>query len=59
MQRPRTSATKETLVAALRPPVDRPALRLEPPAAGRAQVEQGHDIDRITDRLLDIYAGLS
>jgi glycosyltransferase involved in cell wall biosynthesis len=51
-------ATKETLVDALRPLVESPALRREIGAASRAYVEQVHDIDRVVDRLLDIYAQL-
>jgi glycosyltransferase involved in cell wall biosynthesis len=51
-------ATAETLVDALRPLVDDPERRLELGAAGRAYVEQVHDIDRVADRLLDIYRSL-
>ena len=36
-----------------RPLVESPALRRELGAAGRAYVEQVHDIDRVADRLLD------
>ena len=55
---PIVPATKETLVAALRPLVEQPALRREVGAAGRAYVEQVHDIDRVADRLLDVYRSL-
>jgi glycosyltransferase involved in cell wall biosynthesis len=55
---PLVPATKATLVDALRPLVESPALRREIGAASRAYVEQVHDIDRIADRLLDIYARL-
>ena len=55
---PIVPATKETLVAALRPLVEDAALRRELGAASRAYVEQVHDIDRVADRLIDIYAGL-
>jgi glycosyltransferase involved in cell wall biosynthesis len=55
---PLVPATKETLVDALRPLVDSPALRREIGAAGRAYVEKVHDIDRIADRLVDLYARL-
>jgi glycosyltransferase involved in cell wall biosynthesis len=55
---PIVPATKETLVAALRPLVERPALRRELGAAGRAYVEQVHDIDHVADRLLDVYRSL-
>jgi glycosyltransferase involved in cell wall biosynthesis len=55
---PIVPATKESLADALRPLVGSPALRREVGAASRAYVEQVHDIDRVTDRLLDIYAAL-
>jgi glycosyltransferase involved in cell wall biosynthesis len=55
---PIVSATKETLVEALRPLVESPALRREVGAASRAYVERVHDIDRIADRLIDIYSRL-
>jgi glycosyltransferase involved in cell wall biosynthesis len=55
---PIVPATKETLVDALRPLVEQPALRREIGAASRAYVEQVHDVDRIADRLVGIYAGL-
>jgi len=52
---PIVPATAETLTDAIRPLVESPALRREIGAAGRAYVEQVHDIDRVTDRLLDVY----
>src|SRR4051794_26319258 len=55
---PIVSATKETLVDALRPLVESPARRREVGAASRAYVERVHDIDRIAARLLDLYARL-
>jgi glycosyltransferase involved in cell wall biosynthesis len=55
---PIVPATKDTLADALRPLVESPALRRETGAAGRAYVEQVHDIDRIADHLLAIYAGI-
>src|SRR5581483_9735353 len=55
---PIVPATKDTLVEALRPLVDQPALRREIGAAGRSYVEQVHDLDRVTDRLLAIYRSL-
>ncbi|MFZ1880429.1 MAG: glycosyltransferase family 4 protein [Gaiellaceae bacterium] len=55
---PIVPATSETLVDALRPLVDEPALRREIGAASRAYVEQVHDIDRIADRLVDVYRSL-
>jgi glycosyltransferase involved in cell wall biosynthesis len=56
---PIVPATKETLVDALRPLVEQPALRREIGAASRAYVEQVHDVDRVADRLVDIYRGLA
>ena len=55
---PIVPATKETLVDALRPLVEQPALRREIGAASRAYVEQVHDIDRVADRLVDLYRSL-
>jgi glycosyltransferase involved in cell wall biosynthesis len=55
---PIVPATKETLVEALRPLVEQPALRREIGAQSRAYVEQVHDIDRVADRLLDVYRSL-
>jgi glycosyltransferase involved in cell wall biosynthesis len=55
---PLVPATKDSLVDALRPLVEKPALRREIGAASRAYVEQVHDIDRIADRLIDLYARL-
>jgi len=55
---PIVPATKDTLADALRPLVMEPGLRRELGAAGRAYVEQVHDIDRIADRLLDLYRSL-
>jgi glycosyltransferase involved in cell wall biosynthesis len=55
---PIVPATRATLTEALRPLVESPALRRELGAAGRAYVEQVHDIDQVAARLLDIYAGL-
>jgi len=55
---PIVPATKETLADALRPLVAEPALRRQVGAASRAYVEQVHDIDRVADRLLDLYRSL-
>jgi glycosyltransferase involved in cell wall biosynthesis len=55
---PIVPATKETLVDALRPLVEQPALRREIGAQSRAYVEQIHDIDRVADRLVDVYRSL-
>ena len=56
---PIVSATKETLAERLRPLVDSPAERRRIGAESRAYVEQVHDIDRIADRLLALYARLA
>jgi glycosyltransferase involved in cell wall biosynthesis len=56
---PIVPATPETLVEALRPLVEQPALRRELGAAGRAYVEEVHDIDRVADRLIDLYGSLA
>jgi len=55
---PLVPATKETLVEALRPLVESPARRREIGAASRAYVERVHDIDRVADRLVDLYRSL-
>jgi len=55
---PVVPATAGTLVEALRPLVEQPALRREIGAASRAYVEQVHDIDRVADRLVDLYRSL-
>jgi len=58
MRVPIVPATKETLADAMRPLVENAALRRELGAKSRAYVEHVHDIDRIADRLLAIYAAL-
>ena len=55
---PVVPATKDTLVDALRPLVEEPALRREIGAASRDYVEQVHDIDRVADRLIAVYRSL-
>jgi hypothetical protein len=55
---PIVSATAETLREALRPLVADPARRRDLGAASRAYVEHVHDVERVTDRLLDLYARL-
>jgi glycosyltransferase involved in cell wall biosynthesis len=55
---PLVRATKETLAEVLRPLVASPDERRRIGAASRAYVERVHDIERIADRLLDLYAGL-
>jgi hypothetical protein len=55
---PIVSATAETLREALRPLVADAARRRDFGAASRAYVEQVHDIERVADRLLDLYRRL-
>jgi glycosyltransferase involved in cell wall biosynthesis len=55
---PIVSATADTLRETLRPLVADAARRRELGAASRAYVEQVHDLERVTDRLLDLYARL-
>ncbi|HEV8602605.1 MAG TPA: glycosyltransferase [Gaiellaceae bacterium] len=55
---PIVRATKDDLVEKLRPLVDSFEERKRLGAAGRAYVERVHDVERMTDRLLDIYARL-
>ncbi|MGI9112983.1 MAG: glycosyltransferase family 4 protein [Gaiellaceae bacterium] len=55
---PILSARKETLRERLRPLVASADERRRIGAASRAYVEQVHDLERATDRLLDLYARL-
>jgi len=55
---PIVKATKETLTAALRPVAESPEERRRVGAASRAYVEQVHDLERVADRLLALYASL-
>ena len=55
---PIVSATAETLRERLRPLVADAAERRRVGAASRAYVEQDHDLERVADRLLDLYARL-
>ncbi|MEO5576129.1 MAG: glycosyltransferase family 4 protein [Gaiellaceae bacterium] len=55
---PIVSATAETLREVLRPLVADAARRRELGAASRAYVERVHDLERIADRLLDLYRRL-
>jgi glycosyltransferase involved in cell wall biosynthesis len=55
---PIVAADADTLVDALRPLVEDAELRRTLGAQGRAYVEQVHHIDRVADRLLDIYRSL-
>jgi glycosyltransferase involved in cell wall biosynthesis len=55
---PIVSATAETLRERLRPLVADAAERRHVGAASRAYVERVHDLERVADRLLDLYARL-
>jgi glycosyltransferase involved in cell wall biosynthesis len=55
---PIVRATKDDLVEKLRPLVESFEERKRLGEAGRAYVEQVHDVERMTDRLLEIYAQL-
>jgi len=55
---PIVRATKETLVAALRPLASSPEERRRVGAASREYVERVHDVERVADRLLALYAAL-
>jgi glycosyltransferase involved in cell wall biosynthesis len=55
---PLLSATKETLRERLRPLVESADERRRVGAASRAYVERVHDLERMTDRLLGVYARL-
>jgi hypothetical protein len=55
---PIVSATKTTLLERLRPLVESAEERRRVGAASRAYVERVHDLDRVADRLLDLYAQL-
>jgi glycosyltransferase involved in cell wall biosynthesis len=55
---PIVSANADTLREALRPLVADAARRRELGAASRAYVERVHDVERVADRLLDLYRRL-
>jgi glycosyltransferase involved in cell wall biosynthesis len=55
---PIVNATKETLGEALRPLVESADERRRIGRASRAYAEEVHDLERMTDRLLALYAGL-
>ena len=55
---PIVRATKDDLVEKLRPLVESFEERKRLGQLGRAYVEEVHDVERMTDRLLDIYARL-
>jgi glycosyltransferase involved in cell wall biosynthesis len=56
---PIVNASKETLVEKLRPLAGSTEERIRVGAASRAYVEEVHDVERMTDRLLALYAELS
>ncbi|MGH3079240.1 MAG: glycosyltransferase, partial [Gaiellaceae bacterium] len=58
MEVPIVSATPETLVDRLQPLVESFEERKRLGAAGRAYVEHVHDIDKLADRLIEVYEGL-
>jgi glycosyltransferase involved in cell wall biosynthesis len=55
---PIVNATAETLAGALRPLVESAEERRRVGRASRAYVEEVHDLERMTDRLLALYAAL-
>jgi glycosyltransferase involved in cell wall biosynthesis len=55
---PIVSATAETLAERLAPLVESPAERQRVGTASRAYVERVHDVDKLADRLLAVYARL-
>jgi hypothetical protein len=55
---PIVNATRETLVDALRPLVESGGERQRVGAASRAYAAEVHDLERMTDRLLALYAAL-
>ena len=55
---PLVRTTKETLAEALRPLVESPVERRRIGADSRAYVERVHDVERVADRLLDLYSRL-
>jgi glycosyltransferase involved in cell wall biosynthesis len=58
VQVPIVNATKDTLTDALRPLVESVDERRRIGRASRAYAEEVHDLERMTDRLLSLYAGL-
>jgi hypothetical protein len=55
---PIVSATKDDLVEKLRPLVESFELRKRLGQKGRAYVEQVHDLDKVADRFIEIYASI-
>ncbi|MDP9260352.1 MAG: glycosyltransferase family 1 protein, partial [Actinomycetota bacterium] len=58
VQVPIVGATKETLADALRPLAESATERQRVGAASRAYAEEVHGLERMTDRLLALYAEL-
>ena len=58
LELPVLAATKDDLVEKVAWLIERPEERRRRGAAGRAYVEQVHDVDRMANRLLEIYRGL-
>jgi glycosyltransferase involved in cell wall biosynthesis len=58
MDVPIVAATKETLRDVMRPLVESPDERRRVGAASRAYVEEVHDLRRVADRLIELYASL-
>jgi glycosyltransferase involved in cell wall biosynthesis len=55
---PIVAATKDDLVEKLRPLVESFELRKQLGQEGRAYVEQVHDLDKVADRFIEIYASV-
>jgi len=55
---PIVSVTKEDLVEKLRPLVESFELRKRLGEEGRAYVERIHDLDKVADRLIEIYRSI-
>jgi glycosyltransferase involved in cell wall biosynthesis len=52
------AATKDDLVEKLRPLVDSFELRKQLGHDGRAYVERVHDLEKVADRFIEIYASI-
>jgi glycosyltransferase involved in cell wall biosynthesis len=55
---PIVAATKDDLVEKLRPLVESFELRKRLGQEGRAYVERVHDLDKVADRLIEIYTSI-
>ena len=58
MKVPIVSATKDDLVEKLRPLVESFELRKRLGAEGRAYAERVHDLDKVADRLIELYTSI-